>query len=414
MPFRRLGLSFASSIYCNPENSMLRLLLGSAGIVLAVAGPVAAEIKLVGKTTIPGDAVDRSGLTDILKDGTPHNRLGGYGSAIAYTGRGNRYVTVADRGPSDGTIPFLCRMHTFDITLKGGKLHAALVETVMLKDSSGENFNGAATELGRTKAGTPLRLDPEGIRVGPGGSIFISDEYGPYVYEFDRKGTRLRSLPVPEPFQIARPSADPKAELKDNRSGRVPNRGLEGLAISPDGSKLYGCMQSPLIQDGGRQGTCIRVLEIDVKTGRTREFLYPLASAKVAVSEIVAINDHQFLVLERDGKPKKFRKVFKIDIRGASDVSTIDALPAKGIPAGVTPVRKELFLDFLDPRFGLDTPEQPDKIEGLAFGPDLPDGRHLLLVTTDNDFIATEATHIFAFAIDAGDLPGFQRQQFEP
>ena len=30
----------------------------------------------------------------------------------------------------------------------------------------------------------------------------------------------------------------------------------------------------------------------------------------------------------------------------------------------------------------------PEKIEGLAFGPDLPDGRHLLLVTNDNDFEA--------------------------
>jgi len=84
------------------------------------------------------------------------------------------------------------------------------------------------------------------------------------------------------------------------------------------------------------------------------------------------------------------------------------------VPPGVTPVQKELFLDLLDARFGLDTPELPDKIEGLAFGPDLPDGRHLLLVTTDNDFHATEATHIYAFAIDPADLPGFQRQQIDP
>lgn len=33
-----------------------------------------------------------------------------------------------------------------------------------------------------------LRFDPEGIRVGPNGTFFVSDEYGPYLFEFDRQG----------------------------------------------------------------------------------------------------------------------------------------------------------------------------------------------------------------------------------
>ena len=33
-----------------------------------------------------------------------------------------------------------------------------------------------------------VRFDPESIRVSnDGNSVFISDEYGPYVYEFDRR-----------------------------------------------------------------------------------------------------------------------------------------------------------------------------------------------------------------------------------
>ncbi len=397
----------------------MRLLSLTSALLLnvALAAPAVADIKLVGTTAIPGTAIDRSGLTDVLKDGTPHNRLGSFGSGIAYTGVGNRYVMVADRGPADGTIPYWCRMQVFDITLDQGQLRAALVETVMLKDSSGENFTGAAAELGKSGAGTPLRLDPEGVRVGRSGTVFISDEYGPYIYEFDRKGKRLRSLPVPARFQIAKPSGDPKAEISGNRTGRVTNRGLEGLAITPDGRKLYAGMQSPLIQDGGRKGTNIRILEVDIAGGGTREFLYPLAEAKYGLSEILAINERQFLVIERDGKSednKKFKKVFRIDLKRATDISGIDRLPVEGIPAGVTPVQKGLFLDLLDARFGLDTPELPEKVEGLAFGPDLPDGRRLLLVTTDNDFHATEATYIYAFAIDPADLPGFERQQIEP
>lgn len=387
-------------------------------ILFAVASRAEAEIKLVAKTTIPGTAIDRSGFKDLLKGGIPHNRLGGFGSCIAYTGHGNRYVLVPDRGPGDGNAPYLCRMQIFDIALAKDQLTGSLVETVMLKDSSGENFVGIATELGKTKAGTALRFDPEGVRVGKTGTIFISDEYGPYIYEFDRKGRRLRSLPIPAHFQIAHPSGDEKIEKRDNTIGRLPNKGMEGLAIAPDGSKLYGCMQSPLIQDGGRKSTSVRLLEVAIQGGTTREFLYPLAEPRVAVSEIVAINDHQFLVLERDGKTpkgeKKFKKIFKIDINGASDISAVEKLPVGSIPKEITPVRKELFLDLLAPQFGLDTADLPDKIEGLAFGPDLPDGRHLLLVTTDNDFNGEHPTHIYAFAIDPGDLPGYQPQQFAP
>ena len=125
-------------------------------------------------------------------------------------------------------------------------------------------------------------------------------------------------------------------------------------------------------------------------TGKTQEYLYQLADDKThGVSEIVAVNGHEFLVLERDAKAgtdAECKTLFLIDVDGATDVSHIDALPQAAVPADVRPVAKRLFLDLLDRRFGLAGPELPAKIEGLAFGPDLADGRHLLLVSTDNDF----------------------------
>ena len=49
----------------------------------------------------------------------------------------------------------------------------------------------------------------------------------------------------------------------------------------------------------------------------------------------------------------------------------------------------------------------PEKVEGLAFGPDLTDGRRLLIVAIDNDFVAEKPILLHAFAIDRDDLPGF-------
>jgi phytase-like protein len=77
------------------------------------------------------------------------------------------------------------------------------------------------------------------------------------------------------------------------------------------------------------------------------------------------------------------------------------------------PLSKAVFLNLLDPAFGLAGATFPEKIEGLAWGPDLPNGDHLLLVTSDNDFGATNPSRIFAFGIPAADLPGYQAQVFD-
>jgi hypothetical protein len=185
---------------------------------------------------------------------------------------------------------------------------------------------------------------------------------------------------------------------------------MEGLALSPDGRKLVGMMQSPLIQEGGKKGTNVRILEIDLATEKSREFLYTLKSNTTCVSEILAINDHEFLVLERDSSASKeapFCTIFKIDIARGTDIQNIE-LPVTGVPRGVTPVSREAFLDMHDPRFGFKAGEVPVKVEGLSFGPDLPDGSRLLLVSTDNDFVAERPTCFFAFSVDRADLPGWQ------
>jgi hypothetical protein len=395
-------------------------------VLLALAAPAPAEIVLVGRTSIPGTATDLSGLTNPLYDGTPHNRLGAMGSGIAWTGDGPHYLMLTDRGVGDGTTDYFCRMHLVSIVVPpapSGELQFTLLATRLLRDEAGRNFTGASRAFDAAAPLKSLRLDPEGIRVGRTGSVFISDEYGPYVWEFSPEGRRLQVLKVPEHFLVKNPGATPEDELPPhNTVGRIPNRGLEGLAISPDGGKLYGLLQSPLLQDSALDGdrwlgSNCRILELDVGGGAApREFVFPLEDVHHGTNEILAVNDHEFLVIERDNKEgdkARFKKIIKIDIAAASDVSGIEALPAQGLPAGVTAVRKGEFIDLLDRRFGLAGPSFPEKIEGLAFGPDLPDGRHLLLVTTDNDLKADVPTWIYAFAVPAEDLPDYRPQSFE-
>jgi hypothetical protein len=101
----------------------------------------------------------------------------------------------------------------------------ALLDTRFLKNENGENFVGAAGAFVTNDELATLRLDPEGIRVSPHGTFYISDEYGPYLFEFNRQGHLLRRIEVPSKFLISNPSSDPNAELLGNSAGRQGNRG---------------------------------------------------------------------------------------------------------------------------------------------------------------------------------------------
>jgi hypothetical protein len=388
--------------------------------------PAFAEVQLLGTGAIPGNVTDNSGLNRLLEDGvTPDNLVGGLGSAISYMGVGDYYLATPDRGPADGTTTYTDRAYVVKVDVRKNAagqyiVTPRVVDTRILKLAHRTPFTGSAAAFDPTNSPSSRRFDPEGVRAAKcGGTFYVSDEYGPFLYEFQASGKRERVLELPTKFLIDLPSATPTDELTKNLAGRQANRGMEGLAISPDGSKLYGMMQSALLQDGAldaansRVGTNNRIVELDVVTGAVREFLYQLDSRSNGVSEILAVNDHEFLVLERDGRVGSSavtKKIFRIDITDATDIRDLKQLPETGTPTNVIPVTKALFIDLLDPAFGLAGPNLPEKFEGMGFGPDLGDGRHRLIVTTDNDFMQTQSSFFYVFAISSSDLPEYEAQ----
>jgi hypothetical protein len=365
------------------------------------------EVQLLGKTSISGTASDLSSMKNLLEDKSPNNRLGGFGSAIAYTGQGNKYLLLPDRGPGDGANSYSCRFHLAEITVSTpGKIDFKLLKTTLLKTPEGNLLTGLSKDFGPSGS----RFDPEGIRVLKNGSILISDEYGPSVWLFDSTGKLKHKFLIPEKFLIQNKSDHAEKEFPPfNKKGRLTNKGFEGIAISSDQKKWLASLQGSLIQDRNptdqnlkTNGDNLRFLETSIDGKHLREIVYKMESAKNGVNEILAIGEEDYLVLERDGDAGEsagFKKIFRISTKNATDVSNILELPAPMLPVGIVPVTKTLFLDLLDPKFGLKGKDFPAKIEGLTFGPDLPDGRKLLIITTDNDFKPDEPTWIYAFAV---------------
>ena len=358
-----------------------------------------AQPELIGVAEISGTASDLSGQSNKLENGEPHDRLGGF-SALEYTGVGNRYVALPDRGPDDGATGYVCRYQTLDILI-GDKITTNIIKTTLLKDSTGSPFTGSSRVYSH-------RLDPEGFRFTSDGSFFLSDEYGPLLIHFSKDGKEITRIPLPKHLLIINLGPSKNAENFHNKVGRSGNKGMEGLAISADGKVLTGIMQHVLLQDGEREGrekpkgvNC-RIVQIDLE-GKQSEYVYQLDDVGNGLNEIVAVNDTEFLVIERDGEigsDAKFKKIMKIDISNATNVIDIHSLPAYNLPDSIQPVEKEEFIDFLNPAFKLSAKQIPEKLEGLTWGPTLPNGKRALLVSSDNDFEADIPSLIYVFGVD--------------
>jgi hypothetical protein len=238
---------------------------------------------------------------------------------------------------------------------------------------------------------------------------------------------RLRSFKLPDHLFVSNLSSIGNDEISGNASGRTANKGMEGLAITPDGKTLVGIMQAALIQDaalGGKAKKLLRLVTIDIASGQTtHEYAYLLTTGS-GVSEITALNQHEFLVDERDGAGRGdgslavVKQIFKIDLNGAVDVTAMD-----GTTAATHAVTKSLtpFLDVVQllTANGIPADHIPAKLEGIAIGPDVKQGRttlHTLWVANDNDFLSEipddtgtvvpNPNQFFVFGFTDADLSG--------
>jgi hypothetical protein len=439
--------------------------LSTLAAALFAASACHAGIDLIAIGSADPASSDRAARTHgPLENGVSGNILGGLGSGLAWAG-GSLFLALPDRGPNatpynplvDETTSYINRFQTFQFQLKRNNgatgfpftLKPVLLTTTLFYSATplvygtgalgtdeshtlgtgapalnnrrtfyfsgrSDNFDAAAASTNPDNG----RLDPEAIRISNDGrSVFVSDEYGPYVYQFDRfSGKRIKSFTLPDHFTADNLSPKGDDEIAGNTVGRVANKGMEGLAITPDGKTLVGVMQTNLAQD---KKNSVRIVTVSIATGMTHEYAYLLTEGS-GVSEILAINDHEFLVDERDGKglgdnsAAKVKMLFKIDLAGAAEVSGVSGnLSAYAVP-------KTLFLDFKAAlvNAGISAYDIPSKIEGIAFGPDVTiDGRkrHTLFVANDNDFLPsiTDSNHpngianpnnFYVFAFDDADL----------
>jgi len=349
---------------------------------------------------------------------------GGFGSALQVDPNdASIFYMLTDRGPNvDGTVAnskvfsnpeFVPQIGKF--RLNGTSL--TLESTIELKNENGGKLNGLPNPVGQGNSGETAYdldgnvlstsadgIDSEGMALAADGTFWVSDEYGPHIVHFDANGVTLERI---NPFGLGKGGR--KIPLVFAR--RRPNRGMEGLTITPDGKTLVGIMQFPLYNPSSSAvsgSLAIRILTFDIASGDTKQYVYLMDKSNLqANSEIAAITNTTFLVLERDGeyatdanKSTVIKKIYKIDLAGATDVSdptnsaggklfggkTVEELKdAATLSAnGITPVTKTLVADLMTDV----SPVYPhDKAEGLSVI-----NSTTIAISNDDDFGITTGT----------------------
>jgi hypothetical protein len=148
----------------------------------------------------------------------------------------------------------------------------------------------------------------------------------------------------------------------------------------------------------------IRIIKFDVADKKaTHQYGYKLEPVAYAakpenefkingVPDILSLGNNKLLVIERSfstGRLPCTIRIFFADLNGATDIST-ETLKSNHTFA---PAKKSLLLNMDD--LGIYT----DNIEGVTFGPVLPNGHKTLLFIADNNFSVAEKAQVLLFEV---------------
>ena len=347
------------------------------------------DVEFVGETVVP---------TGTMFDGT---EIGGLSSITYDEARGVYFTLSDDQGNRLSGDPV--RYYTVAVDLSDGYLDEGDLEFLDVTQ---------LFEIRKTPF-APGGLDPEGFTLAREGFLFMSSEgntfadpiIDPFIRRYNHNGRVTADLPIPS--QYIPNGVDHGVRF---------NLAFESLNLTPGGHSLVTAGEGALFQDGPAStfmnGSLARVLTYDVpQRSPIAEYVYELApwaepSSIFGVNGIVEVlpidNVGTMLVMERSfsvggslgGGTGNVVLINEISTAGATDVLDIDALYDGGSPIALTPVSQEEVFAFDD--LGIPI----DNIEGMTFGPTLPDGRQTLVVVSDNNFSGGQFTQFIVLALD--------------
>ena len=328
--------------------------------------------------------------------------LGGL-SGIDYDSKNKVYHLICD----DRSEINPARFYTAKIDINDNKIDTVIFTSItFLKNKVGKYYPNST----ENPSGVP---DPEAMRFNPKTKNFVWISEGerivtnekvvlldPSITIIDRKGRFIDTFQLPANFR-----------MQATENGPRRNGVFEGLTFSGDFKTLFISTEEPLYEDGHRAGLhdssgVIRIIKYDVATkkpiGQYAYIIDPVAYPPLikdgfrvnGVSDILWLNQNQLLVVERSfslGIMSNTIKVYKADIGEAENIENeLSLKTGKSFKI----ISKKLLLNMDHLKMFI------DNLEGVSFGPTLPNGKKSLIFVSDNNFNQLQRTQFLLFEID--------------
>ncbi|MCF8713596.1 esterase-like activity of phytase family protein [Joostella atrarenae] len=288
----------------------------------------------------------------------------------------DKYLLVCD----DSRNP---RFYTAEININNKK-----IDTVIFTDVTFFKPDDPFTETTFLDLESILyHPEEDAVLVSSEGSINTSRD--PSIFKVTVDGSFVNSYEIPSYFYA-------ESEAKPRHNGL-----FEGLTKSVDNNGFWVGTELPLETDGEEPTTKenyspVRITYYDWKSEKPKfQFIYPLDKIEKApkgdfavngLSDLFAISDKKFLVLERSyssgwGDESNGLKIYEVDASKSENTLDTHNLAENRLK----PVSKKLAFDLESIRKGLQE-NTIDNIEGICYGPTLPNGNKTLILISDNNF----------------------------
>jgi len=323
-------------------------------------------------------------------------------SGIDYDAKNDQYYLISD----DPSSISPARIYTAKIDINKNKIDTVKITGVIFipqKDG---------TQYPKYRQGGSSKADGESVRYNPlkntlvwsneGERLFRSTDttiVQPALTFISTAGKYLDTVPLPNGFHITK-----------RQYGVRKNAFFEGLSYADNYKTLYASLEEPLYQDGQQSHfeydkALTRILKFDVAKNTTvAQYAYNLDALPInptapsdwnlnGISEILAVNNHTLLVMERAWAKGRddhsFVKLYLVDLDGAENVIDNPSFISKP----PRPLVKKLLFDFDSLNMHI------DNIEGVTFGPRLANGNRSLVLCVDNNFGKAQVQQFFLFEV---------------
>ena len=319
----------------------------AAAILTLVPAPIATadrshsddDVRLVGRAVLPvetyapgppsGSGQVPTGQTETVINGvhfpTPSQPVEGFSAILAGRRRGE-VLAMPDNGfgGKANSRDFLIRAYYLKPDFKtdrGGSGAVAVGDFIQFADPDGLIGFPIVRDATAERWLTGGDIDPESAQRDRRGDLWIGDEFGPWILHFDAEG-RLLEAPIDLPDGLISPN-NPHIAGTPPTPTVLNSRGIEAMAITPNGRDLVVVMEGAVVGD---EPLSRRIYKYRTTSGRfTRLADYHTDVPVRFIADAQALDNHRLLVIERDGglgATATARPVYAVDLDAAGGTTT--------------------------------------------------------------------------------------------